>query len=120
MIKSSNGLITEQDRLNLLNGEALEIENKLVKALLRKAIVQQLTTKIAEDINKLLDSQVKLSKLSEERTRTLNIEELRRAKTTGEINEIEGKIVINRRKAATLDESIIKTTKKKISAELRP
>lgn len=113
LIKSSNGLITEQDRLNLLNGEAVEIENKLIQALLRKAIVQQLTTKIAEDINKLLDSQVKLSKLSEERTRTLNIQELRRAKTTGEINEIEGKIVINRRKAATLDESIIKTTKEK-------
>lgn len=113
LIKSSNGLITEQDRLNLLNGEAVEIENRLIQALLRKAIVQQLTTKIAEDINKLLDSQVKLSKLSEERTRTLNIQELRRAKTTGEINEIEGKIVINRRKAATLDQSIIKTTKEK-------
>ena len=60
LIDSSGGLIKEQDRLNILNGKAVEIENKLVKAILNKAIIQQLQTKISEDINKLLDGQIKI------------------------------------------------------------
>ena len=42
LIKNSGGLIKEQDRLNILNGESLEIENKLTKAILNRAIIQQL------------------------------------------------------------------------------
>ncbi len=70
LIKSSNGLIKEQDRLNILNGEAVEIEEKLTKAILNKAIIEQLQAKISEDVNKLLDIQIAKRK---EETRELNI-----------------------------------------------
>lgn len=113
LIKSSGGLIKEQDRLNILNGEALEIENKLVKAILNKAVVQQLQTKISEDLNKLLDTQISLDKATEERTRTLTSEEIRNAKAKGELSKIEGSVIINRRKAGQLDEYIIELNKKK-------
>lgn len=72
LIDSSGGLIKEQDRLNILNGEAVEIENKLVKAILNRAIVQQLQAKISEDINKLLDTQIKLSEVQAERNVTVS------------------------------------------------
>ena len=70
LIKSSNGLIKEQDRLNILNGEAVEIEEKLTTAILNKAIIEQLQTKISEDVNKLLDIQIAKRK---EETKELNI-----------------------------------------------
>lgn len=72
LIKSSGGLITEQDRLNILNGEAVKIENKLVKAILNRAIVQQLQSKISEDINKLLDKQIELGRVQQERNITIS------------------------------------------------
>ena len=76
LIKSSNGLVKEQDRLNILNGKALEIENKLIKSILNKAILQQLQTKIAEDVNKLLDNQLKIRKNEADNLR--EIEKLRK------------------------------------------
>ena len=113
LIDSSGGLIKEQDRLNILNGQALEIENKLVKAILNKAVVQQLQTKIAEDLNKLLDTQIQLSKTQEERSRTLTIEELKSAKAKGELSNAEGDLTINKRKAGQLDEYLIELNKTK-------
>lgn len=95
LIKSSNGLITEQDRLNILNGKALEIENKLVKAILRKAIVQQLTTKIAEDINKLLDNQIEIRKREAENQR--EIEKLRKLGLISSKDEIKATEELNKK-----------------------
>ena len=69
LIKSSGGLIKEQDRLNILNGNALELENKLTKAVLNRAIVQQLQTKISEDLNTVIDNQIKISKLEIEQNK---------------------------------------------------
>lgn len=62
LIESSGGLIKEQDRLNILNGEAVEIENELIKSILNRAIIQQLEVKISEDINELLDNQLEIRK----------------------------------------------------------
>jgi len=95
LIKSSNGLITEQDRLNILNGKALETENKLVKAILRKAIVQQLTTKIAEDINKLLDNQIEIRKREAENQR--EIEKLRKLGLISSKDEIKATEELNKK-----------------------
>lgn len=72
LIKSSGGLIKEQDRLNILNGDAIKIEEKLTKAILNKAIIQQLQTKIGEELNDVLDAQLNISKLENEQ-KQLNI-----------------------------------------------
>jgi hypothetical protein len=77
LISSSGGLVKEQDRLNILNGEAVKIENKLIKSILNKAIIQQLQSKIAEDINKLLDNQIKIQREQEIAATKLNTAEFR-------------------------------------------
>lgn len=114
LIKSSRGLITEQDRLNILNGEALDIENKLTKAILQKAIVSELTKKLAEDVNKLLDKEIELQKIKEKRSKTVTIEELKNLKSQGKV--LEG-TTINKRKALALDQKAGEITKEKTRLE---
>lgn len=105
LIKSSGGLVKEQERLNILNGEAVEIENRLVKAILNKAIVQQLQTKISEDINKLLDNQIKLSRLQIEEDKLTE---------KGLKNIAESKVALTEeeRKSLTIKEQLILASKK--------
>ena len=114
LIKSSRGLITEQDRLNILNGKALDIENKLTKAILQKAIVSELTKKLAEDVNKLLDKEIELQKIKEKRSKTVTIEELKNLKSQGKV--LEG-TTINKRKALALDQKAGEITKEKTRLE---
>lgn len=60
LIKNSGGLIKEQDRLNILNGESLDIENKLTKAILNRAIVQALQQKVAEELEVVISNSQKI------------------------------------------------------------
>lgn len=104
LIKSSGGLIKEQDRLNILNGEAIEIENKLTKALLNKAIIEQLQQKISEDVSKLLEKRIEISKL-EAQANDLNIKSLKNLQESRlEVTEEELKgLSANEKLIASLD-----------------
>ena len=114
LIKSSKGLITEQDRLNILNGKALEIENKLTKAILQKAIVSALTKKLSDDVNKLIENEIELQKIKELRLKTVSIEELKALKAQDKV--LKG-TTVNKRKAAALDQKAKELTEEKTRLE---
>lgn len=132
LIKSSGGLVKEQERLNILNGEAVEIENRLVKAILNKAIVQQLRNKISEDINKLLDNQIKIQREQEivatklnkqeflafsfgekrkELLEALTDEERKRVEVAKELQKQGQKIVLSNREVENTEKSVNKVKK---------
>ena len=117
LIDSSGGLIKEQDRLNILNGKAVEIENKLVKAILNKAIIQQLQTKISEDINKLLDKKLELQELEIQKSKLLE-EGLKNVKDANvDLTEEESKGLTQKEKLLASFDKLSKVNKRDLQLQ---
>lgn len=117
LIDTSEGLISQTEKQNILNGTALEAEQKLTQALIQRGVIEAILNKNAETFSKIIENNVKLTQLREERSKTLSIEELRaaREKAIADGKEIKnnqdligvlGEVTINKRKAGQLDEQI--------------
>lgn len=72
LIESNKGLITEQDRLNILNGDAARIESQLTRTLLNRATVQAVLQATQEDFAKIVENNIRLQRTQEERARVLS------------------------------------------------
>ena len=72
LIESNKGLVTEQDRLNILNGNAAKIESQLTKTLLNRATVQAVLQATQEDFAKIVANNIRLQKAQEERALVLS------------------------------------------------
>lgn len=65
LIESSNGLISATEKQNILNGDALEIEERLINALFRKYTLQALINQTEEKFEKVAISTLKIKELTE-------------------------------------------------------